>query len=143
MLFATAQLSPATFDFLTTGPRTDTPAGLPVAARRALARLAGDGHLGPDPRGVDRRPYHVAAHLTRGGGSESATVYTRDVSAWAVGLVGPVSFMLGAKVTLKLVLPDGRPATVTARVRRCRSIGGGWSDVHAEFCLPQYAFESA
>ena len=135
MLFATTQ----SFDFLT-GPRFDTADGLPPEARRAVARLTRDGHLRPDPRGLPRRPYHVPAHLTRGG--ESATVYTRDVNAWSVGFVATAPLMVGAKVSLRLTMPDGRPTTVGARVRRCRAFGGGWVEVHAEFCLPQYPFET-
>ena len=142
MLLATAQPTTTTFDFLT-GPRHDTPAALPAAARRVMARLASaGGPLWADPRERARRPHFVAAAVSRAGGAESATLYTRDVSATALGGIGQVELMVGAKLSLRLMTPDGRLATLTARVRRCRPVGGGWHEVHAEFTLPQHAFDA-
>ena len=139
MLLASAQAAVAasTFDFLT-GPRFDTTAALPAEARRAMARLTDSRQPRLDPRGQPRQTYHVRAGL-RWGAAVDTTVYTRDVNAWTVGFIGTVPLPVGAKVSLRMVMPDGRRATVAARVRRSRPFGtGAWFETHAEFGLPQY-----
>jgi hypothetical protein len=137
---SSVQSSPA-FDLLA-GPRHDTTAGLPAAARRAMAQLTDGGQPRLDPRGLARQAYHVQAELTRRGESASTTVYTRDVNAFAVGLIATGELTVGAKVSLRLLFPDGHRQSVGARVRRCRPFASGWFEIHAEFCLPQYPFEN-
>ena len=142
MLLATHQTSEIpTFSFLT-GPRFDTTAALPAEARRAMALLSDRRPPRHDPRGVGRQTYHVRATLTWGTAID-ATVYTRDVNAWSIGLIALLPLPVGAKVSLRLTMPDGRRTTVTARVRRSRPFANGaWFELHAEFCLPQYPFEN-
>jgi hypothetical protein len=139
MLLATSQTT-ETFDFLT-GPRFDTTAALPAEARRAMALLSDRRPPRHDPRGAARQTYHVQARLAWGSAIDT-TVYTRDVNAWSVGFIGTVPLPVGSKVSLRLLMPDGRRATATARVRRSRSLStGAWFETHAEFCLPQYPFD--
>ncbi len=124
-----------------TGPRTDTTAGLPSQARRAMARLTDARLPRYDPRGADRHTYHVSATLTWGA-AVNTTVYTRDVNGASVGFIGTVPLPTAAKVSLRLQTPEGQRVTVTARVRRSRPFGNGaWFETYAEFCLPQHAFE--
>ena len=140
MLFANSQTT-ETFDFLT-GPRFDTTASLPAEARRAMALLTACRQPRHATRDLPRQTYHVQASLTWGAAVDT-TVYTRDVNAWSVGFIGTVPLPVGAKVALRLMTPDGQRTTVTARVRRSRAMSAGaWFETHAEFCLPQYPFES-
>ncbi len=144
MLLATTQTTATatpSFDFLT-GPRYETTAQLPAEARRAMARLTASRQPRIDPRGIQRRTYHVQADLTWGTAVDT-DVYTRDANAWSVGFIGTVPLPVGAKVQMRLVAPDGRRMTVNARVRRSRPFGtGAWFEAYAEFCLPQYPFEN-
>jgi hypothetical protein len=145
MLLTTTQTTSATvaptFDFLT-GPRFNTTAALPAEARRAMALLTASDQPHIDPRGLARQTYHVQAGLKWGTALDTA-VYTRDINTWSVGFIGNVPLPIGAKVTLRLVAPDGRWTTTRARVRRSRPFGNGaWYESFAEFCLPQYSFEN-
>ena len=140
MLLTTARTD-STSLFLT-GPRTDTTAALPPLARRAMARLTDARIPLHDPRGLPRQTYHVPATVVWGS-AVTASVYTRDVNAESVGFIGTVPLPTSAKVTLRMVAPDGHRMTVSARVRRSRPFGtGAWFETYAEFGLPQYPFEN-
>ena len=130
----------STSPFLT-GPRTETTAALPPAARRAMARLTDARLPRHDPRASDRRTYHVPATLTWGEAVHTR-VYTRDINATSVGFIGTVPLPTSAKVSLRLLAPDGLPRTVSARIRRSREFGNGaWFEIFAEFCFAQTSFD--
>jgi hypothetical protein len=69
-----------------------------------------------------------------------ATVYTRDVNPWLIGLVGNVHLDNYDHVMLHLPLPDQPAMEVECTVRRCQEFLPGWFDYALHFRHEQPLF---
>ena len=115
----------------------------PTESRGMMQQLLGATFPPMDRRKLPRSRYHLQTELlTTGLFEKTLQVYTRDINAWNVGFICATPLLPGTKAVIQLLATDGRRTAIGCRVRRCQEFQAGWYDAFAEFCQPQYPFDS-
>lgn len=70
-----------------------------------------------------------------------ATVYTRDVNRWYLGLLSPRPLARGWCGEVELAGPAGRALRLACVVRRCRPLTEGWYEALVHFLQEQPEFD--